>query len=387
MAPPSDTILEIPPPEPPPAQARKWPFAAIGIALAAGIAVVILATRPRLPPIEWELGEGPIEAANLGSLVAYGEGFAILSGMTAEGVLLWRLTPDHGWSSTSLDHAPSRLVADDSRLIAYGGRRGVIMGEELEPKPISFPDEIRSRQRSGRASVVPTRYGLLAMTIHGDVWLSEDDDSFAPVVHHPAWGPGVERPFDSACHPPSRRSPDVPPVVETDDRLVTMISSNPGEPFGIWPTCEPEILSSDDGSSWEAVDASLGEGAYVYDLMWRDDRFIAVGGFGVGKPAVWTSVNGSEWDLVPSLSDPFEADLFTVEAGPAGWLILGQGAGGQDSLGWTSFDGLCWEPLPPGIDGSTAAVSSEAFLVVDRASAGSYWLGTVTSEERDQCLP
>lgn len=358
---------------------------AIGMALAAVIAVVILATRPRLPPIEWEPGQGPIESANLRSLVALGDGFAVLSGMTAQGVLLWRLTPDHEWTSTALEDAPSQLAADDSRLIAYGERRAVILDEEPGSDPISFPDELRSRQRSGRASLVPTRYGLLAMTIHGDVWLSEEGGSFAPVIHQPAWGPGVERPFDSACQPPSRRSPDVPPVVETDGRLVTMVSSNPEEPFGIWPTCEPEIWSSPDGSSWDATGGSLGDGAYVYDLAWRDGRFVAVGGFGVTEPVVWTSADGMDWDPVPSLSGEVEADLFTVEAGPAGWLILGQGPGSHDSVGWTSFDGLCWEELPAGVQGSGGAVSNDAFLIVDRASPGSYWLGRVTGQTGDQC--
>ncbi|MGH8943263.1 MAG: hypothetical protein ACRDWF_10645, partial [Acidimicrobiia bacterium] len=138
------------------------------------------------------------------------------------------------------------------------------------------------------------------------------------------------------------------------------------EPFGIWPVCEPQLIFSADGRSWSRSGTALGDGAYVYNVAWRDERFTAVGGTGIGRPAAWTSSDGRVWDLLDTFALESGVDLYTVQAGPAGWVILGRETEDSSPVGWTSTDGLCWTALPVEVDGSSAAVSKEMMMVIDR---------------------
>jgi hypothetical protein len=355
------------------------------LAMVATLSVFVSVTSPEVPPVEWSPGTGPDGPVNLDSLVATDDGFAILSGMTVEGVLLWSSAAAVSWRSQPLQGAPSQLAAIGEEIVAYGVRGGRMVSRDGEEwveagEGIVFPDEIRSRQGSGRPSLVGADDGIVAMSLYGDVWWSGDGDEFDQVVAEPDWGPGseVELAFDSACHPPTRTSPDVPPMVETDSGLAAMISSNPAEPFGVWPVCEPQIWFSDRGRSWAESGATLGEGAYVYNLAWRDGRFTAVGGHGIGLPAAWTSTDGQEWEPIEFFASLTGVDLYTVEAGPAGWVILGRDVEGSGSVGWTSLDGLCWLSLPWYVSGGDTAISSEHIVVLDRTSYPDIWVGTVT---------
>ncbi len=385
MAAPSDTVVEIPPPEAAPVEGRRWGLAVTLLALMVGLTVFVSATTPQVPPIEWERHLGPEGSINLDSLVATTDGLAVLSGMTVEGVLLWSSPDGADWRSQPLSGAPSQLATIDDGLIAYGVRGGRLMVPDGEGwseagDGIVFPDEVRSRQGSGRPSLVGADEGFVAMSLFGDVWWSENGTGFDRVVSNPDWGPGseVELAFDSVCRPPTRTSPDVPPMVDNDSGLVAMISSNPGEPFGIWPVCEPRVWFSDDGRSWTDSDATLGEGGYVYNLAWRDGLYTAVGGYGIGLPAVWTSTDGEDWEPIDSFGSLTDIDLYTVEAGPAGWVILGRDSQGSGSVGWTSLDGLCWESVPWYVSGGDTAVTSEHIVILDRTTYPEIWGGAAT---------
>jgi hypothetical protein len=360
-------------------------LAIVLIATMVGLMVFVSITEPRVAPIDWIGGEGPMGSVNLDSLVATADGFAVLSGMTTDGVLLWSSRDGVTWRSQSLQDAPSQLALVGEGLIAYGVRVGrTVMpdGDDwLEGEEnIVFPDDVRSRQGSGRPNLVSAESGFIIMSISGDVWWSSHGRGFEKVMADPEWGPGqtVEVPFDSACRPPTTTSPNVPPMVETDSGLVAFISSNLAEPFGIWPVCEPRVWFSDDGRSWTDSDSTLGDGAYVYNLAWRDGRFTAVGGFGIGEPAAWTSENGREWDLLPSFASLEGIDLYTVEAGPAAWVILGRDSGESNSIGWISLDGTCWSRSPFEISGLDTAVTSEHIVILDRTSYPETWVGTIT---------
>jgi len=383
MAPSPEILVEINPPEASPTKTRWWGQALIFLAVIAALVVVVTVTEPRVPPLEWTRHVGPSGSVNLDSLVATTDGFALLSGMTVDGVLIWSSPDGSTWRSQPLQDAPSQLAPVDDGLIAYSLR----MGRMVEPAgeawveaadPLVFPEEVRSRQGSGRPSLIGTEDGLLAMSLFGDVWWSSDGVEFDTVVSDPDWGPGVEQPFDSVCRPPIRTSPDVPPLVETDSGIVALISSNPAEPFGIWPVCEPEIWFSDDGQIWTDSDATFGDGAYVFNLAWREGRFTAVGGFGIGRPAAWTSTDGQDWELISSLTSLNDVDLFTVEAGPAGWVMLGRDSEESGTVGWTSMDGLCWNTLPPSVKGGDTAVTSEHIVILDRTSYPVIWVGRIT---------
>jgi hypothetical protein len=385
MAAPSDTVVEIPPPEVAPTEARRWGLSVMFLAMLAVLSVFVSVTSPEIPPLEWAPRTGPDGSVNLDSLVATDDGFAILSGMTVDGVLLWSAADAVSWRSRPLQGAPSQLAAIGDDLIAYGVRGGRMVSRDGEEwveagEGIVFPDEVRSRQGSGRPSLVGADDGIVAMSLYGDVWWSGGGDEFDQVVADPEWGPGseVELAFDSACHPPTRTSPDVPPMVDTDAGLVAMISSNPTEPFGVWPVCEPRVWVSDGGKTWTESDATLGEGAYVYNLAWRDGRYTAVGGHGIGLPAVWTSTDGQEWEPIEVFASLTGVDLYTVEAGAAGWVILGRDIEGSGAVGWTSLDGLCWLSLPWYVSGGDTAISSEHIVVLDRTSYPDIWVGTIT---------
>jgi hypothetical protein len=361
MAASSDTIVEIPPPEVAPTDRRRRSQPIMYLAMVVGLSVFVSVTSPEIPPVDWAPRTGPDGSVNLDSLVATDDGFAILSGMTGDGVLLWSSADAVSWRSHQLRGAPSQLatIADDD---------------------IAFPDEIRSRQGSGRPSLIGGSDGFVALSLYGDVWWSADGDEFDQVVSDPEWGPGseVELAFDSACRPPTRTSPDVPPLVETDSGLVAMISSNPTEPFGVWPVCEPTVWFSEDGRAWAESAVTLGDGSYVYNLAWRDGRYTAVGGYGIGLPTVWTSTDGRQWDQIEQLTSLSGVDLYTVEAGPAGWVILGRDSQGAGSVGWTSLDGLCWTSLPPFVSGGDTAITPEHIVVLDRTTYPDIWVGTIT---------
>jgi hypothetical protein len=354
------------------------------VALIVGLVVIVPITRPANPDLEWKRGTGPTGPINLDSLVANNDGFALLSGVTTDGVLLWSSRDGETWDYRPLRGSPSQLAVMGDRIFAYGVGAGRILTREgeswVEGEEIVFPDELRARQGSGRPTLIADESGFIVTSILGDVWWSADGSAFDLVVAHPKWGPGqtVEVPFDSVCRPPTRTSPDVPPMVTTDSGFAALISNSPAEPFGIWPVCEPQLLSSADGRSWTGIDAALGDGSYVYNMAWRDGRFTAVGGTGIGQPAVWTSVDGRDWVGVATLGAVSGVDLYTVQAGPAGWLILGRDGQRSNAIGWTSADGLCWSMLPEEVDGAGAAVSGDQIMIVDRITYPRTWVAEST---------
>ncbi len=384
MTKPVDTLVEIPPPEVPPAGTNWWGLSVVSLAMIAGVVVFASATSPRIPTFEWGPHTGPPEV-NLDSLVATDDGFAMLSGMTAEGVVLWTSVDGSGWKSQPLSAAPSQLASIDEGLFAYS----VLQGRMIErvgdrwieaPGVTNFPDEIRARQSSGRPSIIGFGGGMLAMSLFGDVWWSADRVEFDEVVTDPGWGPGseVELAFDSMCNPPSRTSPDVPPVVETDAGLLALISRNPAEPFGLWPVCEPRVWLSSDGATWTATESTLEGGAYVYDLAVREGVINAVGGYGIGQSAAWTSSDGVNWEPMTQPAVDAGIDLYAIEADSAGWVILGRQTEGSGTVGWTSVDGVCWEELPWQVGGLATAIEDEHLLILDRTSYPEIWRASVT---------
>ncbi|HLF61526.1 MAG TPA: hypothetical protein VI980_10145 [Acidimicrobiia bacterium] len=385
MEPSTDPHVEIPStimPESP----KVWVRVLLVAAMLMAAAVLFVATAPKIPSIEWTSLQGPPGSVNLDSLIAVNDGFAVLSGMTADGVLLWSTTDGQRWSQQPLEGTPTQLSAAGESIVAYDGLNGWMIERVnerwAETQSLAFPDEVRSRQGSGRPSVIGDDNVFFAVTIAGDVWLSEEGAAFVEVVSDPAWGPGVEQPFDSACRPPNRTSPDIPPFVITDSGYLALVSSNSSEPFGVSPVCEPRIWLSDDGRTWTESNAPLGNGAFVQDLGWRDGRYVAVGGFDVGDPAAWTSADGLEWEPVAPTGSWGSVDLVSVDVGPGGWIVLGKLSESSGFAGWTSRDGLCWEALPKHVGGGDAAVASTHIILADRTSYPELWVGTVLATDR-----
>ena len=282
-------------------------------------------------------------------------------------------------ASTSLDATPIRLAASDDLLVAYDGREAMILalidGSWEVREEVAFPDEMRAGQSAGRPGLVAGPGGFVMTSIVGDVWWW-DLEGFEQVVTNSEWGPGetVETPFDSSCRPPTRVSPDVPPMAAAEIGFVTLVAGNSEEPFGMWPVCEPTAWVSDDGRSWATTDDTLGEGAYVYNLAWRDGRFIAVGGSGIGDPVAWDSEDGRQWDPLSGFEPGSGVDLYTVRAGEAGWVILGQETETSRPVGWVSADADFWTAVPAEGDGDDAAITGDRAMLVHRVTFPETWL-------------
>jgi len=344
--------------------------------------LLIFQTRPLVAAFDWTSFEPPPGPLNIDSTVALGDGLALLSGVTSQGVLLWWRDSSSTWQSQPLENSPTQLARADEGVIAYRARFGSILtrrGEQwVKLLDFELPAATRSQQTSGRSSIVDAGEGLLELSLFGDVWWIGPRGESRLVVEEPAWGHGTEQPFTSACRPPSRSSPDVPPIAITGGQIVAMTSSNGDEPFGIWPVCEPVARTTVNGMEWSTATTSLGgDGAYVYDIAWRDTTLLAVGGRGIGLPAVWMSDDGIDWvDITPQVPDA--VDLYRVEAGRVGWLILGRDSLESRPVGWTSTNASCWEPLPAPVRGSDAAVSDDHIFLVDRTGSGRIWLAAPT---------
>jgi hypothetical protein len=362
-----------------------WGRGLVLSAVVVAVGVFVASTAPRTQSTEWTGHRGPSGAVNLDSLIAFDDGFAMLSGMTGEGVVLWSSADGAQWTPQPLQGAPSQLSVLGGSLIAYDGLSGRMierLGDEwVEGDPFPFPDNVRSRQGSGRPSVIGDDGAFLAVGLAGDVWLSEDGSVFDEVVPEPMWGPGVEQPFDSACRPRSRTSPDIPPLVFTDSGYLAMTSSNSSEPFGISPVCEPTIWHSENGSDWTQNGSPLQSGAFVYDLAWREGRFVAVGGLDIGDSAAWTSTDGLDWEMFSPGGSWGEVDLISVEAGRGGWIVVGTSSEGLGFAGWTSTEGVCWEALPVDVGGGDAVVATSQVMVVDRARYPELWVGSRLSAD------
>ena len=265
--------------------------------------------------------------------------------------------------------------------MAYRARDGHLLElreeEWVTTGDVTFPEEVRTRQASGRPSVVGSNEWLLEMSLFGNLWWSDDGTDFSLALSDPNWGPGVEQPFVSNCAPPSRSSPDVPPVVMGDLGLLALVSTNPAEPFGVWPVCEPVVWTSSDGRNWTSTSAVVGtDNAYVYDVAIRGDTFLAVGGGGIGEAVIWTSEDGVTWD--PIDFDFGSVDLFSVDGGPVGWAILGRDTATSAPVGWTSADGRCWEPIPAIAGGTDVVVTDDQVVIVDRRNYPTLWRGEPT---------
>lgn len=354
---------------------------ATALAVAAG-GLLIFQTRPLVAAFDWTTIELPPGPLNFDSSVALDDGVALLSGVTSQGVLLWWRDTSGSWQSQSLENSPTELARANDGVVAYRARSGSILVREgdhwVTQLDFELPAATRSRQASGRPSIVDAADGLLELSLFGDVWWIGRRGESTIVVEEPAWGHGSEQPFTSACQPPSRSSPDVPPIAATNDGVIAMTSSNGDEPFGIWPVCEPVIWRSTNAMDWSMQTTTLSDdGAYVYDIAWKDDILLAVGGHGIGRPSVWISEDGVEWvEVTPELPDA--TDLYRAEAGMAGWVILGQDSLESRRVGWTSTDTFCWEPLPSSIRGSEATVSDDGILLLDRTGVGAMWLAEPT---------
>lgn len=357
---------------------RPGPSLIICIVVAVAVVVATLGylTRPPAPPLEWQSVDLPEASAHIESLIATATGFVVASGPDRSGTILWSTTDGHTWSSIQLERAPTRLVADGDDLLGYDARTAFRISQSGEMTDIPLPDLLRTGYGSGRAGLVPGHSAVLAHTVMGDVWRSFADGPFLLTVNADRWLTAIDITLGSRCAPPGRTGPDLPPVVVTPEGFMAYVAAD--DASGVWPLCEPVPWTSGDGAIWkrESADSPFGIGAYVTDLDWSNDRFVAVGGFGFEDPALWTSDDGLEWDRIgtPRSRDPYE--FIEVEGGPAGWVALAKLSERPGYTGWISSNGDCWESLPENVTGRTVAVGPNSILIGDRSNTTTLHLGT-----------
>ena len=117
-------------------------------------------------------------------------------------------------------------------------------------------------------------------------------------------------------------------------------------------TCRASAWSSDnpdDPSAWRSAAVEVAgdpAGSRIAGVGVGPRGFIAVGSTGTGgnrRAAVWTSPDGSAWQLAPTTGDPLSPDLAAVAGGDSGLLAVG--ASGSDGAVWRSPDGVRWAAL------------------------------------------
>jgi hypothetical protein len=212
-----------------------------------------------------------------------------------------------------------------------------------------------------------------AVAIARDATISSSADG----MHFAAAEPGldkslVEAPDAVGCGSERLARPNYEPTVPilaTDAGYVALTPADPTD-WGLSPTCEPVLWTSADGSAWELVsqDLPFGPGAFVTMIGERSGRFVAIGGRTeaqqtVDQGAVWVSDDGLSWQQVE-----FDAlRTVSIAGGELGWMLTGWSEAGLpgESM-WFSTDGVSWDgpfDVPGGLE--TSWVTSQPVIGSD----------------------
>jgi hypothetical protein len=98
---------------------------------------------------------------------------------------------------------------------------------------------------------------------------------------------------------------------------------------------------------WQAIPAPAlggGTGSRIRSITGTADGLIAVGSSG-GRAAVWTSADGSTWDVTIDLPGGAGAELTTIAVGGPGLIAAGRSGSGPGI--WLSVDGRSWRSADP----------------------------------------
>lgn len=125
------------------------------------------------------------------------------------------------------------------------------------------------------------------------------------------------------------------------------MSGEPGQKIGV------AVTSSSDGLTWspaKAMDLSgLDEPTRVTQVVEGPAGLLAVGRFpaaACGGPArvaaLWVSTDGVSWARVSMTAAFSTSAVFTIEAGPTGYIAMGALKDGMTDAIWVSSDGKSW---------------------------------------------
>lgn len=299
---------------------------------------------------------------------------------------MWSSSDGETWTPAPVSMFPFGVIVHEGELVAFRGRSAVRLAwtgsEWREKAAVELPGYERTGYLSGRPGLVVGPAGMLAQTVDGEVFWSGDGRTFEQTIEEGVWGDILGSLPNRWCSPPSAGSLDPAPIVASGGGFIAMVPGREDDPYGRWPVCEPVVWASRDGRAWSPVTdgTPFGAGAYVYDAAWGGGRFVASGGTGAGRPIVWVSDDGVTWDRI-ELTSSDAVELVNVDAGGAGWILLGDVAGQSSSVGWASSDTVCWHRLPDEVQGRVAAVGADRIVVADRRHPSVMWLGAVTGDD------
>jgi hypothetical protein len=324
---------------------------------------------PAAPPVDagsfgkvaWQSYAVPTGHSLMGGIDT-AHGFAAIGG----GAAIRTTTDGVNWMASEPPVEARHLVAsgDDLYALAGGAVRLARMGATWEiVDELSVPDpgpEIRSEGGNlDFAERMAFGDGVTVVTARSRVFFSTDRHTFIPAVRGPdpailaGAGESDSEHFGYAGGCDTSWSGGWPgegsigPVFATGSGFVAFTSGHPNDwnDFGL---CRAVIWTSMDGSTWDLVssESTFGEDAYVYAMAGRDGRFVAVGGRGHDDQGVlWASDDGTTWNEIPPehVSGSITTPPWAIAAGEAGWVILYGDAGTDGGVrAMYSLDGLDW---------------------------------------------
>jgi hypothetical protein len=211
--------------------------------------------------------------------------------------------------------------------------------------------------------------GATVMTTETQIFFSTDGHAFAPALQGP--DPALLTGADNTgrCQPSfGGGGESIGPVVASESGFVALTAGSPGG-WDDFPLCEPVVWTSSDGSTWDldSAESPFGPTSYVYDMAERDGRFVAVGGQGAkfSGATLWVSEDGVTWNEIPPghIDGSLLEYPVSIGTGDAGWVVLhGQALMySLDGLNWVAPDG------PPeirwGYGAPSAVVGKDRILV------------------------
>jgi hypothetical protein len=165
----------------------------------------------------------------------------------------------------------------------------------------------------------------------------------------------------------------MPAVAAGEPGLVAIEGGGPGAP-------EHAVWTSVDGLTWTLVPpADIPGDARMNDVIAGGPGFVAVGGT-YADAAVWTSPDGLTWTLVPPSELPDGAPLHSVISVGSQLIAIGGTPFGYSEV-WTSLDGETWtraEKEIPGFGGVNAVAATEDGLIAvgTENGAAAVWIAT-----------
>jgi hypothetical protein len=135
------------------------------------------------------------------------------------------------------------------------------------------------------------------------------------------------------------------PAPEAVDGLpvgaASSVASNGGQLVAVGHRDQTGLIwTSTDGRTWERSDSLAPAASSIADVMWIDDRWLAVGTGADGAPAAWTSIDGAGWSGLEIAIPPAGSGGFTHLAGNHRSLIgLVPPSPDVEPALWVSTDG------------------------------------------------